>query len=375
LTLDLVEASGLPAVENDMRGIGEMARQSGLSVSALRFYDGAGVLVPAAVDPVTGYRRYADDQVRAARLIAGLRRVGMPLAEITRAVQDRKDPHSVRRLCDKHLRRLEDGLADARREFSRIHALLDHWETFMTRVTLPAAALAATIDAVRFAATADPELPMLGSVLIEIEDSALTLVTTDRYRLAVARAAVDVEGPPVRVVVPLGLVDGARPLLFGDGPVSLLLDAARVEFQIGERRLAEVPLDVDYPDFRRLLGADFLAADRAVGGGARRVVVDVPALRTAIAAEPSVWREHGGAPYEILVLGVDADGGLRLAAEGEWAADEQAHVAVNREFLLQALDAGGAGQLVLELDGPIKPLAVRVPEDTHRFSILMPVRH
>lgn len=354
-----------------MRGIGEMARQSGLSVSALRFYDGAGVLVPAAVDPVTGYRRYADDQVRAARLIAGLRRVGMPLAEITRAVQDRKDPHSVRRLCDQHLRRLEDGLADARREFSRIHALLDHWEIFMTRVTLPAAALAATIDAVRFAATADPEMPMLGSVLIEVEDGGLTLVTTDRYRLAVARAAVDVEGPPVRVVVPLGLVDEARPLLAGDGPVSLLLDAARVEFEIGGRRAADTPLEVDFPDYRRLLGAEFLAA----GGGARRVAVDVQVLRKAIAAEPSVWREHGGAPYEILVLGVDADGGLRLAAEGEWAADEQAHVAVNREFLLQALDAGGAGQLVLELDGPIKPLAVRVPEDAHRFSILMPVRH
>ena len=33
--------------ESEMRGIGEMARSSGLGVSALRFYDGAGVLVPA----------------------------------------------------------------------------------------------------------------------------------------------------------------------------------------------------------------------------------------------------------------------------------------------------------------------------------------
>jgi DNA-binding transcriptional MerR regulator len=39
-----------------MRSIGEMARASGLTVSALRFYDGAGVLVPAFVDPETGYR-------------------------------------------------------------------------------------------------------------------------------------------------------------------------------------------------------------------------------------------------------------------------------------------------------------------------------
>jgi len=60
-----------------MRSIGELARASGLSVSALRFYDGAGVLVPARVDPATGYRWYDAGQVRSARLIARLRRVGM----------------------------------------------------------------------------------------------------------------------------------------------------------------------------------------------------------------------------------------------------------------------------------------------------------
>ncbi|MEV1147256.1 MerR family transcriptional regulator, partial [Micromonospora sp. NPDC049799] len=70
-----------------MRSIGELARASGLTVSALRFYDSAGVLVPALVDPVTGYRWYTDDQVRPARLVAGLRRVGMPVAGIAAAVR------------------------------------------------------------------------------------------------------------------------------------------------------------------------------------------------------------------------------------------------------------------------------------------------
>jgi hypothetical protein len=107
----------------------------------------------------------------------------------------------------------------------------------------------------------------------------------------------------------------------------------------------------------------------------RRVAVDVEALRAAVTAAPVVWREHGGAPYRISILNVGPTGTLRVAAEDEWAADEAAHVAVNREFLLEALDAGGAGQLVLELDGPIKPLAVRPAGDDHRFSILMPVRH
>jgi DNA polymerase III subunit beta len=341
-----------------MRGIGDMARASGLSVSALRFYDGAGVLVPAEVDPVTGYRRYADGQLRAARLVAGLRRVGLPVAEITRAV---KDPDCVREILDRHLRRLEDGLADAKRELSRIHALLDLEEKLMTRVTLPAAALAASLDAVRFAASTAADLPALGGVLVETDGEALLIMATDRYRLASTRVPAGVDGPPARYILPMAFVEAARPGLSGDGPVSLELDAGRVRLGAAEA----APIDADFPDLRRVIGA---------GGEDRRAAnVDVAALRDALVGAPSVAREHEGRPYEISVLGLDPAGNVRVAGEAEWAADTDGHVAVNREFLLQALDAGGSGQLVLELDGPIKPLVVRGAGG--QFSLLMPVRY
>jgi hypothetical protein len=102
--------------------------------------------------------------------------------------------------------------------------------------------------------------------------------------------------------------------------------------------------------------------------------VDTAALRSQVTALPESLREHEGQTYPVVVLGV-GDAGLRVVPADEWTADVEGQVAVNREFLLQALDAGRAGQLVLELDGPIKPLAVRVPGDDSRFSILMPVSH
>ena len=63
-------------MENELLGIGRVAALSGLPVSALRFYDGAGVLPPAMVDPASGYRFYLPSQVATARLVAHLRRVG-----------------------------------------------------------------------------------------------------------------------------------------------------------------------------------------------------------------------------------------------------------------------------------------------------------
>ncbi|TJZ52186.1 MerR family transcriptional regulator [Streptomyces piniterrae] len=62
--------------------IGAFARASRLSPKALRLYDELGLLTPARVDPVNGYRRYAPAQLERARLVAWLRRLGMPLARI-----------------------------------------------------------------------------------------------------------------------------------------------------------------------------------------------------------------------------------------------------------------------------------------------------
>ncbi|WP_433297858.1 MerR family transcriptional regulator [Actinoplanes sp. CA-030573] len=343
-----------------MRGIGEVAKASGLAVSALRFYDGAGVLVPASVDPVTGYRWYSDAQVRAARLIAGLRRVGLPVAEIAAAVREMDEPDAVRRRLHRHRRRLEDGLADAQRELLRIHALLDLEEKLMTRITLPAAALAASLDAVRFAAAAEPD-GLLPAVLFDAGDSLLTLAATDRYRLAVAELPAAIEGPPVRLSLPLAFVDGVRAL---PGEITLDLTGEGVRAESGGAVVEGKPLAVDFPDYRRLT--------RRTTEPVARVTVDTQRLREMVQAAPVAKREHDGSAYDLVIFGLDPEGSVRVATESEWSAER--HVAVNREFLLQALDAGGAGQLLLELDGPIQPLAVRVPGGS-RFSILMPVRN
>jgi len=61
---------------------GEFARASGLTRKALRLYDELGLLTPARVDPQSGYRFYAPAQLEQARLVAWLRRLGMPLASI-----------------------------------------------------------------------------------------------------------------------------------------------------------------------------------------------------------------------------------------------------------------------------------------------------
>ncbi|MFE2581902.1 MerR family transcriptional regulator [Streptomyces sp. NPDC059378] len=361
-------------MENEMRSIGEMARDGGLSVSALRFYDRAGVLVPAWVDPVSGYRWYEPEQLEEARLLARLRRAGMPLADIRLVLAGwaGADSELVRGLLDAHLRRLELGLSDARSEFSTLRALLDRRENPMTslttatvRLSVPAAELAAALDSVRFAAGTDPELPMLGGILFDIEGEGLNTVATDRYRMAVARARTTGHGDfHVRTVVPLPLADAMRALLAGDESVHLVVDGDRVTLEAGDRQTAGQSLGSEFPDYRRLVQLS----------AGRRARVDTAAFRDALETGPvraGETRKQDGEPCALSVLRVTGNGTVIVCEDGD---DDQDNVAVNREFLLHALAAGARDELILELGAPTAPLAIRRPDDADSFSILMPVR-
>lgn len=69
-----------------MLQIGEFAGLTGLSVKALRHYDEKGVLVPAEVDDLSGYRRYGEGQVRAGVVARALRDGGVPLPTVAAVV-------------------------------------------------------------------------------------------------------------------------------------------------------------------------------------------------------------------------------------------------------------------------------------------------
>jgi protein phosphatase len=82
----------------EMLTIGAFAKACRLSPKALRLYDELELLRPARVDPETGYRYYAVAQLEQARLVAWLRRIGMPLARIRRvcALDDASAAQEIR---------------------------------------------------------------------------------------------------------------------------------------------------------------------------------------------------------------------------------------------------------------------------------------
>ena len=75
----------LEAAEHVMLTVGELATRSGVSVSALHFYERKGLLAPERDD--RNQRRYRRDALRRVTFIRVAQRVGIPLADIREALE------------------------------------------------------------------------------------------------------------------------------------------------------------------------------------------------------------------------------------------------------------------------------------------------
>lgn len=104
--------------------IGRFSTASRLSVKALRLYDAEGLLVPAWVDPASGYRHYRPQQIRRAEAIRVLRMVDMPLARV-REVLDLDDPDAVREALAEHRALLAGRLEEQERMLRFLERLMN----------------------------------------------------------------------------------------------------------------------------------------------------------------------------------------------------------------------------------------------------------
>jgi DNA-binding transcriptional MerR regulator len=103
--------------------IGEFATLTHLSVRTLRRYHEAGLLGPQAVDPFTGYRYYATEQIPTAQVIHRLRELDVPLAEV-KSILATEDPRRRADLIAGHLQRLEGELDRTRAAVRSLRQLL-----------------------------------------------------------------------------------------------------------------------------------------------------------------------------------------------------------------------------------------------------------
>jgi DNA-binding transcriptional MerR regulator len=103
--------------------IGEFSKMTYLTVKALRHYHDVGLLVPALVDPTTGYRRYTTSQVGTAQAIRRFRDLDMPIDEVRQVLQA-PDLAARNRSILVHLERMQQQLDQTQAVIASLQVLL-----------------------------------------------------------------------------------------------------------------------------------------------------------------------------------------------------------------------------------------------------------
>lgn len=106
----------------DRYTIGEVAELLNMSPQSRRFYDKAGVVVPAYTNPKTGYRYYSYDQIHYIDRVKYLQRFGFTLEDI----RDALDTNDVSRFRMLLMQRQEQ----IRQEVSHLQGLLDELDWY-----------------------------------------------------------------------------------------------------------------------------------------------------------------------------------------------------------------------------------------------------
>lgn len=341
--------------------IGAFAKRAGLTASALRFYDDAGLLPPERVDPLTGYRLYSEAQLVHAAQLRQLREIDMPLATIARfftaGVED------AAQLIDDQVARAAATATGIRQAAATLKASLGE-EARRTICTLPGPVLAAAVDQVLATTVHDPEVPVLGGVRLETDPDAVSMTATDRYRLATRTLVPSQPSAGSWAGTPAG--DDLR------AATSRLRRSPSVTLEAGERalglRMADGAavhcrlLTEVFPDYRLLI--------ESLPPVTQRVTMDKRQIVKALeqqAPEKIGVRVTDGHPNLLL-----PDNVVKLSGT---ATGRDLTIWFELTTLYPALSHALGNDLMLDLRGPDQPATVRSADDGDLTTLVMPCRN
>lgn len=247
--------------------------------------------------------------------------------------------------------------------------------------TIPGEVFSETVAQVAVAAGKDDTLPMLTGVRIEISSEKLTMVATDRFRLAMREFAWEPGTSQVEdtaVLVPAKSLSESAKTLGGAGnkvELSLASGDGLLGLSGSSRRSTTRLLDAEFPKYRQLLPSESPIT----------AIVDVAPLSEAIKRVSLVAERGSQVRLEF------SDGGLRLTAGGddegsaeeelpvEFAGDESLTIAFNPTYLIDGLAALKAERAQMLFTTSNRPAVLKPVGDDGEvvegyLYLLMPVR-
>ena len=247
--------------------------------------------------------------------------------------------------------------------------------------TVPGDVLTEAVGQVTVAASRDDTLPLLTGVRMEIEGEKITLLATDRYRLALRELTWRPAGPDISTVALVRartLSDAARSLGGSDEVTLALATGAGVDligFEAGGRHTTSLLVDGDYPAVRRLF-----PDETPIHAVVPLAALTEAAKRVSLVAERNTPIRLAFSEGQVVLDAGQGDDAQASEALEAALTGEDITVAFNPQFLLDGLGALTTDFVRMSFTHPNKPVEFtgqgsleRDDDSTYRY-LLVPIR-
>ena len=248
--------------------------------------------------------------------------------------------------------------------------------------TAGADTFASAISQVGIAAGRDDTLPALTGIRMEIKDDVLTLVATDRYRLAVRelRWTPVTPGLDTAVLVPAKVLSDTAKALTSGAEVSIALAAEAasgastdgiIGFEGSGRRTTTRLLSGEYPKYQALLPSEFSAVVELAAPQFADAV-----KRVALVAERNTPVRLTFNPGEVLLEAGTGDEAQATEAIESSFEGEPMQIAFNPQYLLDGIGAIDSDVARISFTSATRPAVITgkgEAQPDYRY-VLMPIR-
>ncbi len=246
------------------------------------------------------------------------------------------------------------------------------------KLAIPPATLRQMIEQVTLAAATDESRPVLTGTLAAFQDSLLTMVAADGFRLSLRTAPLSETVPePLEVIIPArALRELARVSAEEEEPIEIIVTPSRnqVLFRLSNVEIVSQLIEGKFPDYRQIIPGSY----------STRVVINTHDLLRATRISVLFSRDVANIVRLEMIPGSELTPG-RLIVEsqaevgqnvGELDAiveGDQMEIAFNGRYLIDVLNVVGTEQVALETSESSRPGVLKPVGGEDLVHVIMPM--
>ena len=239
-------------------------------------------------------------------------------------------------------------------------------------MAMPAPAFADTVERVARAASRDEVRPILTGILVSAEETTLTMVATDSYRLSVKHTELEQPvGQALEANVPArALRELARIVASEEAEeVEIALPGNQVLFRAGGVVLSSRLIEGQFPSYKQLIPESFDHEIRLP----REELLDA-ARRVSQLAQRNAPLRLAFSDQELTIAAETPDVGDASEAMPAPYSGDALEIAFNPEFLIAGIESVETDEIVVRITSPLRPgLLEPLGSDDFRY-LVMPIR-